>query len=82
MQIKIDFTALAIQTGYAATNGLNLLAAGLSNVPSGTTGSGFHYFNGTSQVLISSVSTSNSLSSLIPGLSVRTFQSFCSQVSN
>lgn len=73
-------TALAVQAGYAATNGLNLLAAGLSNVPNATTGSGFYFFNGTSVGSISSVTTSLTLNALVPTLSVRSFPSVCNEV--
>lgn len=68
-----------MQAGYAAANGLNLLASGLSNVPNGTTGSGLFYYNGTSEGYISSVSSSIALNGQVPELSVRSFP-VCSQV--
>lgn len=78
----VTSTALAVQAGYAVANGLNLLAAGLSNVPNATTGSGIHYFNGTSVASVSSVSTSLALNASVMDLSVRSFPSVCSQVNS
>lgn len=77
---NLIFTALSVQAGYAATNGLNLLAAGLSDVQNATTGSGIHYFNGTSVSQISSVTTDRSLYGLVPSLTSKSF-SVCSEVS-
>lgn len=69
-----------MQAGYARSNGLNLLAAGLSNVPNGTTGSGFHFYNGTNYLYITSASAMNDMHSQVPETAVRVSSS-CNSVS-